>query len=173
MSDIRFSCSRCSQTLAAPDDMAGESLACPGCAAPLTIPKQIQISQVPTQEMKACPFCSERILASAAKCKHCGEFMDGRNKQPDAGSKSIMEFEARKKSPGLAAFLNFLIPGLGYMYCGNYVIGILAFLFVLFVGIVTLGLALFITVPVMIIDGVLCAGRANRNLAKKMGQKLK
>jgi hypothetical protein len=26
-----------------------------------------------------CPFCSERILASAKKCKHCGEFLDERN----------------------------------------------------------------------------------------------
>jgi hypothetical protein len=23
-----------------------------------------------------CPFCSEQILASAKKCKHCGEFLD-------------------------------------------------------------------------------------------------
>jgi hypothetical protein len=26
-----------------------------------------------------CPFCSELILASAKKCKHCGEFLDKRN----------------------------------------------------------------------------------------------
>lgn len=26
-----------------------------------------------------CPFCSEHILASAKKCKHCGEFFDKRN----------------------------------------------------------------------------------------------
>lgn len=25
-----------------------------------------------------CPFCSEQILASAKKCKHCGEFLDKR-----------------------------------------------------------------------------------------------
>lgn len=23
-----------------------------------------------------CPYCSEQILASAKKCKHCGEFID-------------------------------------------------------------------------------------------------
>lgn len=26
-----------------------------------------------------CPFCSEHILASAKKCKHCGEFLENRN----------------------------------------------------------------------------------------------
>jgi hypothetical protein len=26
-----------------------------------------------------CPFCSEHIFASAKKCKHCGEFLEGRN----------------------------------------------------------------------------------------------
>lgn len=27
---------------------------------------------------KECPFCSEKVLADAKKCKHCGEFLDGR-----------------------------------------------------------------------------------------------
>jgi RNA polymerase subunit RPABC4/transcription elongation factor Spt4 len=28
------------------------------------------------QETKACPYCSELILATAKKCKHCGEILD-------------------------------------------------------------------------------------------------
>ncbi len=27
-----------------------------------------------------CPYCSEAILATAKKCKHCGEFLDGSRK---------------------------------------------------------------------------------------------
>lgn len=29
------------------------------------------------QATKRCPMCGEEILAVAAKCRHCGEFLDG------------------------------------------------------------------------------------------------
>jgi len=31
---------------------------------------------------KTCPFCSEMILASALKCKHCGEFLNKKRNLP-------------------------------------------------------------------------------------------
>lgn len=32
-------------------------------------------------EMKLCPMCGEEILAVAQKCKHCGEYLNGSQKQ--------------------------------------------------------------------------------------------
>ena len=36
--------------------------------------------------MKPCPFCAEEIQDAAIKCKHCGEFLDGRTPSVSAAS---------------------------------------------------------------------------------------
>lgn len=35
------------------------------------------------EETRKCPYCSEEILATARKCKHCGEWLDGSHQTSD------------------------------------------------------------------------------------------
>src|SRR5579862_7943846 len=55
---------------------------CIRCGIPLAIGNETDFcsehggpSLLPEAQMR-CPFCSELILATAKKCKHCGEFVD-------------------------------------------------------------------------------------------------
>lgn len=76
--------------------------------------------------------------------------------------------ESRKKSGWLAAFLNLFIPGAGYMYCGRWIFGIIAFLFVAAMIAMTFGVAALVLPPILFIDGFLAAGRHNKKLISEV-----
>ena len=102
---ISFSCPRCGKKLKAPDDAAGKSSRCPGCGSAVTCPEPIydaelvdpqygpnpfddldggqpyamtaEPAEASTAEVrKPCPMCGEMIVATAAKCRFCGEIFD-------------------------------------------------------------------------------------------------
>ncbi len=70
---------------------------------------------------KKCPFCSELILATAKKCRHCHEFLD-----PALAAVT----QRRPFNPGVAALLSLLIPGAGQIYKGQVGRGLLWLVFV-------------------------------------------
>ena len=80
----------------------------------------------------------------------------------------LLQVEARKKSGWLAALLNLVIPGAGYAYCGRWILGIIAFFFVIAMFVVSLGYAAAGIILLLIVDGFLCAGRYNKNLILKV-----
>jgi hypothetical protein len=80
----------------------------------------------------------------------------------------LLKVEAKKKSGWLAAFLNLVFPGAGYMYCGRWILGIVAFVFVVGVGMATAGIGAAPFVLVLIVDGFLAAGRYNKKLIESV-----
>jgi hypothetical protein len=77
---------------------------------------------------RRCPYCSEEILASAKKCKHCGEFLD---------SGLRLQSAPPRWNPGVAAVLSLVILGAGQMYKGQILNGV-AWLFVVILGYIML-----------------------------------
>ena len=67
-----------------------------------------------------CPYCSEKILLTAKKCKHCGEFLDQALRAENAPD---------QWRPGIAAALS-IIPGAGQLYKGQILNGIMWFIMV-------------------------------------------
>lgn len=41
------------------------------------------------QELVECPYCAEKVLAKAKKCKHCGEILDVQMREIDMLKKQI------------------------------------------------------------------------------------
>lgn len=79
----------------------------------------------------------------------------------------LLLIESKKKSGVIAALLNLVIPGAGYMYCGRWLLGIFAFFFVIGIAIITAGIFAFGLVIILVIDGFLCANRYNKTLITK------
>ena len=76
--------------------------------------------------------------------------------------------ESRKKSRLISSLLNLFLPGAGYIYCGRWILGIIAFAVMVPLYIVSLGIASLIFAPILIIDGALSAKRYNRRLVERL-----
>lgn len=53
------------------------------------------------RETVDCPFCGEEILATAKKCKHCGEFLDGSSKPVQSNNNAPMFSQVLTYNSGL------------------------------------------------------------------------
>lgn len=60
---------------------------------------------------RACPYCGETILAAALKCKHCGEFVDGRRER------RIGTIDSPKVSGGKAVLIAIAVGMAFFAYC--------------------------------------------------------
>lgn len=80
MADFKFNCPHCNQDLEAPEDMFGQTIACPSCEKNIIL--EAPAPDIPPaippvmNGCMPCPYCGEDVLVQAKKCKHCGEFLD-------------------------------------------------------------------------------------------------
>ena len=120
MSDIVFNCPKCGKSLATDEEAAGLTVQCPDCSQAIVIPhKAVAVQPSPATPMPAsppaaqqaaCPMCGELILATAKKCKHCGEFLDG-------STKSSEPARAKKPEPKVENLLWKGNPSARYYKC--------------------------------------------------------
>ncbi|MCK9230028.1 MAG: PH domain-containing protein [Syntrophales bacterium] len=124
MAGFRFNCPHCKQSLEAPEEILGQQINCPSCNRAITLPDPQPTAPTaspppPQNQTKACSFCGEAILLAAVKCKHCGEFLDGRNRQAAAAppppqpkkSKLQVENDLWKGNPSYLYYLGHFIFG--------------------------------------------------------------
>ncbi|MBL7114843.1 MAG: zinc-ribbon domain-containing protein [Kiritimatiellae bacterium] len=83
MADIEFKCSHCEQVLECPGDMAGETVDCPSCENPITVPLPGGIIVEPP---RTCPHCSSELSDHAVLCIQCGYHLKlGQRMETDLG----------------------------------------------------------------------------------------
>ena len=77
-----------------------------------------------------------------------------------------LAIKAKEKSGLIAALLNVVCPGAGYIYCKSYIIGIIAFIIGIFL-LFSLPIAYIGYLLAMFVDGLLSANRHNKKLYTK------
>jgi len=113
---------------------------------------------------KRCPFCGEKIVSFAVKCRYCRSLLlapekRGQEETKQAASRAGLEF---RKDPILTSLLNLLFPGAGYMYLGYFSKGLMWFLIAIGAWFLARGLGLIAVYLWVMYDSARQAQAMNR-----------
>jgi hypothetical protein len=113
---------------------SGTMVRCPACLRDFVYAGVQPVFAAPAVELepsltidadsKRCPFCREWIKAEARRCRHCGEALDPVLRAADEARRSVEGRPIHSFSPGVARVLSVVWPGLGHIYRGRILSGI-------------------------------------------------
>lgn len=113
---------------------------------------------------KRCPFCGERIISFAVKCRYCrSSLLAPEKSRENDNSTTTREVSSEfKKDPILTSLLNLIFPGAGYMYLGYFSKGFMWFLIAVGAYFLTRGLGLIAVYLWVMYDSARQARAMNR-----------
>lgn len=77
MREIKFCCPFCRQSYQGTEEHIGMQYSCTACGKSFVFAEdEPEPTPAQTEAMKNCPFCGEKVMMVAKKCKHCGEFFN-------------------------------------------------------------------------------------------------
>ncbi len=182
---ITVVCQSCKKSLKAPDNAAGKKAKCPQCGTVVVVPSPApaQPAAKPAapakplapapwdvdlpprsvdDETQVCPYCGGTIPEIATECEHCGESL--KQAAPAAPPPEPLPTLNRRASSApqrsrlVAGLLSFLIPGLGQLYKGQILRGVVWFVAV-FIG------YLFLILPGLVLHVCCIVGAASAERA--------
>jgi hypothetical protein len=110
---MQVQCPACASPVEAPDERAGQVVACQSCGEQMQLPA-LPIQPVPAgtaagagsggpaagAETKTCPHCGETVLKVAKKCKHCRSFLLAVSRGAQGRLKSPIIEKMRRRGSG-------------------------------------------------------------------------
>ncbi len=139
---ISVKCPHCGKRLKAPDSAAGKKAKCPGCGQSVKLPEEkiYEAEEVVEEafeevtddeyglsnikesdayggpaedDRRPCPACGEMIIATAAKCRYCGEVFDETLKRRERKKKKQRESSEDDTPTASDWVICCLCPGIG------------------------------------------------------------